>query len=87
MVIRSPRHTKKVLKSRRSNKQDGHNIHVIIKTMLSPSSHHNGNVAAHGLRHMMLHIVVTNEHSDMPLMLRSFFSLLSTLLFIGTSNV
>ena len=36
-----------------SQKQDGRNKHVIIKTMRPPSYHHNGFVATHALRHMI----------------------------------
>ena len=32
-----------------SQKQDGHNIHVIIKTMHPPGYHHNGFVTTHAL--------------------------------------
>ena len=36
-----------------SQKQDGRNIYVIIKTMCPPGYHHNGFVATHALGHMM----------------------------------
>ena len=36
-----------------SQKQDGHNIYVIMKTMCPPGYHHNGFVATHALGHMM----------------------------------
>ena len=36
-----------------SQKQDEHNIFVIMKTMYSSGYHHNGFMATHALRHMM----------------------------------
>ena len=36
-----------------SQKQDEHNIHVIMKAMCPPGYHQNGFVAAHALGHMM----------------------------------
>ena len=36
-----------------SQKQDEHNIYVIMKTMCSPSCHHNDFVATHALKHMI----------------------------------
>ena len=36
-----------------SQKQDGRNVHVIMKTMCPPSYQHNGFVATHALGHMM----------------------------------
>ena len=39
-----------------SQKQDGHNIYVIMKTMCPPSYQHNGFVAIHALGHMMYHL-------------------------------
>ena len=36
-----------------SQKQDGHNIYVIMKTMCPPGYHHNGFMATHALGHMM----------------------------------
>ena len=36
-----------------SQKQDEHNIYVIMKTMCSPSYHHNDFVATHALKHMI----------------------------------
>ena len=36
-----------------SQKQDGHNIYVIMKTMCPPGYHHSDFVAAHALGHMM----------------------------------
>ena len=36
-----------------SQKQDGRNIYVIMKTMCPPGYHHNGFVATHALGHMM----------------------------------
>ena len=36
-----------------SQKQDEHNIYVIMKTMCPPGYHHNGFVATHALGHMM----------------------------------
>ena len=36
-----------------SQKQDEHNIYVIMKTMCPPGYHRNGFVATHALRHMM----------------------------------
>ena len=36
-----------------SQKQDGHNIYVIMKTMCHPGCHHNGFVATYALGHMM----------------------------------
>ena len=36
-----------------SQKQDGHNIYSIMKTMCPPSYHHKGFVATRALRHMM----------------------------------
>ena len=36
-----------------SQKQDGRNIYVIIKTMCPPGYHHNGFMATHALGHMM----------------------------------
>ena len=36
-----------------SQKQDGCNIYVIMKTMCPPGYHHNGFVATHALGHMM----------------------------------
>ena len=36
-----------------SQKQDGRNIYVIMKTMCPPGYHHNGFVATHALEHMM----------------------------------
>ena len=35
-----------------SQKQDEHNIYVIMKTMCPPGYHHNGFVATHALGHM-----------------------------------
>ena len=52
-----------------SQKQYGHNIYAIIKTMCPPGYHNSGFVATR------------------PLILRSLLSLLSTLWFMGTSNV
>ena len=34
-------------------KQDEHNIYVIMKTMCPPGYHHNGFMATHALEHMM----------------------------------
>ena len=34
-------------------KQDGHNIHAIMKTMCPPGYHYNSFVATHALGHMM----------------------------------
>ena len=34
-----------------SQKQDGRNVHVIMKTMCPPGYHHNGFVATHALGH------------------------------------
>ena len=36
-----------------SQKKDGRNIYVIMKTMCPPGYHHNGFVATHALGHMM----------------------------------
>ena len=36
-----------------SQKQDGHNMYVIMKTMWHPGYYHNGFVATHTLGHMM----------------------------------
>ena len=36
-----------------SQKEDEHNIYVIMKTMCPPSYHHNSFVATHALGHMM----------------------------------
>ena len=36
-----------------SQKQDGRNIYVIMKTMCPPGYHHNGFVETHALGHMM----------------------------------
>ena len=36
-----------------SQKQDEHNIYVIMKTMLPPGYHHSGFVTTHALGHMM----------------------------------
>ena len=36
-----------------SQKQDGQNIYVAVKTMCPPGYHHNGFVATHALGHMM----------------------------------
>ena len=36
-----------------SQKQDGRNIYVIMKTMCPPGYHHNGFVATHARGHMM----------------------------------
>ena len=36
-----------------SQKKDGHNIYVIMKTMCFPDYHHNSFVATHALVHMM----------------------------------
>ena len=36
-----------------SQKQDGRNIYVIMKTMCPPGYHHNGFMATHALGHMM----------------------------------
>ena len=35
-----------------SQKQDGRNIYIILKTMCSPDYHHNGFMATHALGHM-----------------------------------
>ena len=43
-----------------SQKQDGYNIYVIIKTMCPFRYHHNGFVATHALRHMMYGCLVRN---------------------------
>ena len=45
-----------------SQKQDRHNIYVIMKTMYPPGYHHNGFMATHALRHdVWLQIAGTNE--------------------------
>ena len=36
-----------------SQKQDDHNVYVIMKTMCPPDYHHNGVVATHEFGHMM----------------------------------
>ena len=36
-----------------SQKQNGHNIYAIMKTLCPPSYHHNGFVASHALGHMI----------------------------------
>ena len=36
-----------------SQKQDEHNIYVIMKTMCPPGYHHNGFVATHALGHIV----------------------------------
>ena len=36
-----------------SQKQDGHNIYVIMKTMCPPGYHRNGFMATHALGHIM----------------------------------
>ena len=36
-----------------SQKQDGHNIYVIMKAMCPPGYHHNGFMATHAFGHMM----------------------------------
>ena len=51
MVISDPRHRE--CSNLISQKQDEHNIYVILKTMCPPSYHHNGFVATHALGHMM----------------------------------
>ena len=51
MAISDPRHTTQ--SAQISQKQDGRNIHAIMKTMCPPGYHHNGPVAAHALGHMM----------------------------------
>ena len=40
-------------------KQDEHNIYVIMKTMCPPGYHHNGFMATHTLEHMMLDYTFT----------------------------
>ena len=50
MVISDTRHTQSALILQ---KQDEHNIYVIMKTTRPPDYHHNGFVATHALRHMM----------------------------------
>ena len=54
-----------------------------MKTMCPPGHHHNGFVATHALGHMMYGYTFILR----PLILCSLLSLLSTLWFIGTSNV
>ena len=49
MVISDPRHGAPQI----PQKQDKHNIYVIMKTMFPPSYHHNDFVATRALRHMM----------------------------------
>ena len=58
-----------------------------MKTMCPPNYHHNSFVTTHALGHMMYgytFLVLMNQSS---LLLRSLLCLLSTLWFIGTSNV
>ena len=50
MVISDTGHTQSALILQ---KQDEHNIYVIMKTTRPPDYHHNGFVATHALRHMM----------------------------------
>ena len=50
MAISYTRHTHSALILQ---KQDEHNIHVIMKIKRPPDYHHNGFVATHALRHMM----------------------------------
>ena len=38
-------------KAQISQKQDGHNIYAIMKTMCPPTYYHNGFVATHALGH------------------------------------
>ena len=40
-----------------SQKQDGRNMYVIMKTMCPPGYHHNGFVATHALGHITVHHV------------------------------
>ena len=49
MVISDPRHRECSI----SQKQDGRNIYVIMKTMCPPGYHHNGFVATRALGNMM----------------------------------
>ena len=51
MVISDPRHDTQ--SAQISQKQDGRNIHAIMKTMCPPAYHHNGFVATHALGYMM----------------------------------
>ena len=44
-----------------SQKQDGRNIYVIMKTMCPPGYHHNGFGATHALGHMMYGLTVHHE--------------------------
>ena len=62
-----------------SQKQDGCNIHAIMKTMCPSGYHYDGFVATHVLGHMMYGYTL--------LILCSLLGLLSTLWFIGNSNV
>ena len=45
-----------------SQKQDGHNIYAIMKTMCLPSYHHNDFVSTHALRQMMYSYIYTDFH-------------------------
>ena len=81
-----------------SQKQDGRNIYVIMKTMCPPDYHHNGFVATHALGHMIygytllvpMNQRVLNKQSKELKQGAPWSSLLcslSTLWFIGASNV
>ena len=62
-----------------------------MKTMCPPGYHHNGFVATHALGHMMygstLLVPMNQRVLSKQVILRSLLCLLSTLWFIGTSNV
>ena len=70
-----------------SQKQNGHNISVTMKTMCPPGYHHKGFVATHALGHMMYGYTSLVPMNQTTKLLRSLLCLLSTLWFIGTSNV
>ena len=65
-----------------SQKQDGHNIYAIMKTICPLGYHHNGFVATHALGHVMY-----SYRLLVPMKQRSLLNLLSTLWFTGTSSV
>ena len=45
-----------------SQKQDGHNIYAISKTMCPPGYHHNGFIATHALGHMICAVMYGDVH-------------------------
>ena len=60
MAINDPQQTEQ--SAQIWQKQDGHNIYAIMKTMCPPNYHHNGFVATHALGYKALVAITGRAH-------------------------